>query len=193
MHGEVAGIRVDGLRTTPERLFDRSSLAVAENSDGAALYATDFQPGPSGFVRIAAQVYNSPSEFVVLAEALREELVTGEEPGLTSAEQLYGWCTFEILASAMAGLVAGYLPTDYQEEWDLDGLVSEVKLYFPTKFTAEELTKAVTTALPAMRFKPAEIGGRAGSLLWDDVPESWITPSHSSTRITCHAGSSSKR
>jgi isopenicillin-N epimerase len=32
-------------------------------------------PGyPSGFVRIAAQVYNSPSEFVVLAEALREEL-----------------------------------------------------------------------------------------------------------------------
>jgi len=32
-------------------------------------------PGyPSGFVRIAAQVYNSPSEFVALAEALREEL-----------------------------------------------------------------------------------------------------------------------
>jgi len=35
-------------------------------------------PGyPSGFVRIAAQVYNSPSEFVVLAEALREELGLG--------------------------------------------------------------------------------------------------------------------
>jgi len=42
----------DGPRTAPERLFDRASLAVAENSDGAALYATDFQPGPSGFVRI---------------------------------------------------------------------------------------------------------------------------------------------
>ena len=42
----------DPPRTTPERLFDRASLAVAENSDGAALYATDFQPGPSGFVRI---------------------------------------------------------------------------------------------------------------------------------------------
>lgn len=39
-------------RTAPERLFDRSSLAVAENSDGNALYATDFQPGPTGFVRI---------------------------------------------------------------------------------------------------------------------------------------------
>jgi len=35
-------------------------------------------PGyPSGFVRIAAQVYNSPSEFEVLAEALREELGLG--------------------------------------------------------------------------------------------------------------------
>jgi uncharacterized membrane-anchored protein len=42
----------DGVRTAPDRLFDRTSLAVAENSDGAAVYATDFQPGPSGFVRI---------------------------------------------------------------------------------------------------------------------------------------------
>jgi uncharacterized membrane-anchored protein len=32
--------------------FDRASLAVAENSDGAALFATDFQPDPAGFVRI---------------------------------------------------------------------------------------------------------------------------------------------
>ena len=35
-----------------EQLFDRASLAVAENSDGAALFATDFQADPSGFVRI---------------------------------------------------------------------------------------------------------------------------------------------
>ncbi len=34
------------------RLFDRASLAVAENSDGLALFATDFQPDPAGFVRI---------------------------------------------------------------------------------------------------------------------------------------------
>jgi uncharacterized membrane-anchored protein len=33
-----------------ERLFDR--VAVAENSDGAALFAPDFQADPSGFVRI---------------------------------------------------------------------------------------------------------------------------------------------
>ena len=42
----------DPPRTAPQRLFDNASLAVAENSDGAAVYATDFQPGPSGFVRI---------------------------------------------------------------------------------------------------------------------------------------------
>ncbi|GIK81998.1 MAG: DUF3422 family protein [Pseudorhodoplanes sp.] len=42
----------NGERTAPERLFDRASLAAAENSDGTALYATDFQPDPAGFVRI---------------------------------------------------------------------------------------------------------------------------------------------
>ncbi|MBB5048764.1 putative membrane-anchored protein [Rhodopseudomonas rhenobacensis] len=45
-------LKDDPPRTDPEQLFDRASLAVAENSDGAALYATDFQPGPSGFVRV---------------------------------------------------------------------------------------------------------------------------------------------
>jgi uncharacterized membrane-anchored protein len=35
-----------------ERVFDRASLAAAENSDGAAVYATDFQCDPAGFVRI---------------------------------------------------------------------------------------------------------------------------------------------
>jgi uncharacterized membrane-anchored protein len=43
-------VSADGV--APERLFDRASLAVAENSDGTALYATDFQPDPAGFVRI---------------------------------------------------------------------------------------------------------------------------------------------
>ena len=35
-----------------ERLFDRASLAVAENAEGDALFATDFQPDPAGFIRI---------------------------------------------------------------------------------------------------------------------------------------------
>lgn len=42
----------DAPRTAPERLFDCASLAVAENSNGLAACATDFQPGPFGFVRI---------------------------------------------------------------------------------------------------------------------------------------------
>lgn len=33
-------------------LFDHASLAVAENSDGSVLFATDFQADPSGFVRV---------------------------------------------------------------------------------------------------------------------------------------------
>lgn len=46
-------VLADGPATQPpERLFERTSLALAENSDGAAIYATDFQPDPSGFVRI---------------------------------------------------------------------------------------------------------------------------------------------
>ena len=35
-----------------ERLFDRASLAVAENAEGDALFATDFQVDAGGFVRI---------------------------------------------------------------------------------------------------------------------------------------------
>lgn len=45
----VAG---DAEAVLPERLFRRASLAVAENSDGTALYATDFQPDAAGFVRV---------------------------------------------------------------------------------------------------------------------------------------------
>jgi len=35
-----------------EQIFDRASLASAENSDGSAFYASDFRLDPSGFVRI---------------------------------------------------------------------------------------------------------------------------------------------
>jgi uncharacterized membrane-anchored protein len=38
--------------TEAERLFDPASLAGAETADGSALYATDLQPDPAGFVRI---------------------------------------------------------------------------------------------------------------------------------------------
>jgi uncharacterized membrane-anchored protein len=45
------------LKTNPdhiplEQIFDRASLASAENTDGTAFYATDFRLDPAGFVRI---------------------------------------------------------------------------------------------------------------------------------------------
>src|SRR4029078_4836043 len=46
----VSGEKKKNLRIT--KLFDRASLAVAENSDGLALFATDFQADAAGFVRI---------------------------------------------------------------------------------------------------------------------------------------------
>ena len=39
-------------KISPAPLFDRASLAVAENAEGDALFATDFQADPTGFVRI---------------------------------------------------------------------------------------------------------------------------------------------
>jgi len=45
-------VRDTGKQIALEEYFERASLAVAENSDGTALYATDFQPDPAGFIRI---------------------------------------------------------------------------------------------------------------------------------------------
>jgi uncharacterized membrane-anchored protein len=39
-------------KIAPEQLFNRASLAAAENSEGDALFATDFQPDAAGFVRV---------------------------------------------------------------------------------------------------------------------------------------------
>ncbi|MDP8992008.1 MAG: preprotein translocase subunit SecA [Actinomycetota bacterium] len=52
--------------------------------------------------------------------------------------------TLEILASAIEGLVDSYLPSEYEEEWDLDGLLVEVKLYYPTMFSAADLASATS-------------------------------------------------
>ena len=41
-----------GGKFSPESVFERASLAVAENSDGTALFATDFQVDADGYVRV---------------------------------------------------------------------------------------------------------------------------------------------
>ena len=57
----------------PERLFGRNSLAIAENYDGAAIYATDFQLDPSGFVRILVVDRNlNPDRAGALAQRVIE-------------------------------------------------------------------------------------------------------------------------
>ncbi len=42
----------EGQTIKPEDFFERTSLAVAENSDGTALFATDFQVDEDGYIRI---------------------------------------------------------------------------------------------------------------------------------------------
>lgn len=42
----------DGNTLAPERVFERSSLAMAEIADGTALMASDFQCDPAGFIRV---------------------------------------------------------------------------------------------------------------------------------------------
>jgi preprotein translocase subunit SecA len=52
--------------------------------------------------------------------------------------------TIELLETTMTDLVASACPSDYPEEWDLPGLLTEVTQYFPTKFVVEDLEDAST-------------------------------------------------
>jgi preprotein translocase subunit SecA len=52
--------------------------------------------------------------------------------------------TVELLETTMTALVASSCPSDYPEEWDLPGLVTEITQYYPTKFVADDLAGATT-------------------------------------------------
>ncbi len=54
--------------------------------------------------------------------------------------------TEELLSLTIEGLVEGACPRDFPEEWDLDGLLSELAQYYPTAFTVEDLSEATTAA-----------------------------------------------
>jgi preprotein translocase subunit SecA len=49
---------------------------------------------------------------------------------------------FESLDSAIQHAVETYCPTDFAEDWDLEGLMNEVLTYYPTRFTVQELSAA---------------------------------------------------
>ena len=52
--------------------------------------------------------------------------------------------TIELLESTMTALVASSCPSEFPEEWDLTGLITEITQYFPTKFVADDLAGAIT-------------------------------------------------
>ena len=53
--------------------------------------------------------------------------------------------TEDLLAGAAEKLVGEYCPTDFEEDWDIKGLVDGLMQYYPTKFSVEDLTQAATT------------------------------------------------
>jgi preprotein translocase subunit SecA len=53
--------------------------------------------------------------------------------------------TEDLLAGAAEKLVAESCPSEYQEEWDLKGLIDGLTQYYPTKFTVKDLSQAATT------------------------------------------------
>ena len=53
--------------------------------------------------------------------------------------------TEDLLAGAAEKLVGEYCPTDFEEDWDLKGLVDGLTQYYPTKFAVADLEQAATT------------------------------------------------
>jgi preprotein translocase subunit SecA len=53
--------------------------------------------------------------------------------------------TEDLLASAAEAQVAEFCPSDFQEEWDLKGLIDGLTQYYPTKFSVADLEQAATT------------------------------------------------
>src|SRR3954447_18656499 len=52
--------------------------------------------------------------------------------------------TLEVIDSALEDVVRSFCPTDYQEDWDTEGLIREAKVYYPTKSEPAERMQAAT-------------------------------------------------
>ncbi|MDQ1375569.1 MAG: preprotein translocase subunit SecA [Actinomycetota bacterium] len=66
--------------------------------------------------------------------------------------------TMQILESALSDLVEENCPSDYVEDWDVDGLLNGAREYYPTKFTADELRQAATKDMLAESFISEAVG-----------------------------------
>jgi preprotein translocase subunit SecA len=51
----------------------------------------------------------------------------------------------EYLVEAVEGVISAFCVSDFNEEWDLDGLVPEIQQFWPTTATVEELAQLSTT------------------------------------------------
>ncbi len=53
--------------------------------------------------------------------------------------------TIDVLTSAIDTMIRAHCPSDFHEEWDLDGLLTEARMYFPTQQGIEALKEAPST------------------------------------------------
>ena len=54
--------------------------------------------------------------------------------------------TEALLTGTVERVVANHCPNDFNEEWDLEGLLVELTQYYPTRFTVEDLEAATSVA-----------------------------------------------
>jgi len=50
--------------------------------------------------------------------------------------------TVEVITSALESIVKANCPSEFPEDWDLEGLVRETRVYYPTQFTVEDFSEA---------------------------------------------------
>jgi preprotein translocase subunit SecA len=53
--------------------------------------------------------------------------------------------TVDIVTSALDSIIRANCPSEFHEEWDLDGLLTEARVYFPSQQSVESLRKLTTT------------------------------------------------
>ena len=73
--------------------------------------------------------------------------------------------TLDVITSAIDSIIRAHCPSDFHEEWDLDGLLTETRLYFPTQQSIDAL-KRCTVPTPFMKrswAKPSSITKSASS------------------------------
>jgi preprotein translocase subunit SecA len=53
--------------------------------------------------------------------------------------------TVDVMTSAVDTMIRAHCPSDFHEEWDLDGMLTEVRTYFPTQQSVDALKDVSTT------------------------------------------------